>query len=377
MNANQWPLRKMKHEVFDVPHSLDECEERLELLNEPPPRLERMFGKTRYDAHTKVIKLVKTNPSNIGDLYCVQRTHPFSNGIMHVYAEMNVGLRPAGDITHVILYLPPRLNKAYLRAMLINSATVLVFALVAAAMSWLLGYVGPLVLLFLGVGSVLVFPATVLHFSESRSVLQRQVRWALTFGSLSEGLSVVNANKWSLREMEHEVYTVLYSLDECETRLEQLDEPEPRFYFANIEGHFASRTKVIRMVKTNPANQDSLYCVQRVHKVKQGSAHIYAEVNVGLKPHAPFTRVILYKPSRMTYSQKWHMASNGVSILTLIAMGMFIAQSFSNFLAIAPQCVVVPTIIGMTLNYRHFVRARRRLHRQIMQALTLEPHIKE
>ncbi len=187
----------------------------------------------------------------------------------------------------------------------------------------------------------------------------------------------MNANKWSLREMEREAYVVPYLLYECEARLERLDEPEPRYYFAVIEGHFASRTKVIRMVKTNPANKDSLFCVQRVHKVKQGSTHIYAEINVGLKPNAPFTRVILYKPHRMTQAEKFMIGSNIVSILMLIAIGMYISQSVSDFVAIIPQCVILPTVIGLVFHVHLFTGARRILHRQIVKALSLDPSQKE
>ncbi|MBZ0320742.1 MAG: hypothetical protein K8L91_30290 [Anaerolineae bacterium] len=186
----------------------------------------------------------------------------------------------------------------------------------------------------------------------------------------------MNANKWPLNEMEREVYTVPYSLDECQARLEQLDEPEPRpRYFVRYE-FTHSRTKVIKLVEKSPV---VMYCLQRRrHFEHSGSPRdIYAEMNVALEPLSATTLVTLYSSRRMTKAQKSMLASSTAIILTFpIILGLSSSERIAavgvGFLFILPVIAVLLAEVSF-----HFWRQKKKLRRQIMQALTLEPQMKE
>ncbi|GIK67011.1 MAG: hypothetical protein BroJett018_48050 [Chloroflexota bacterium] len=189
----------------------------------------------------------------------------------------------------------------------------------------------------------------------------------------------MNANNWPLHEMEREVYTVPYSLDECQARLEQLDEPEPRpRYFVRYE-FTHSRTKVVKLIEHSPTSQDVVYCLQRRRLFEHSGSprDVYAEMNVALEPLSATTLVILYSSRRMTKAQKSMLASSTAIILTFpIIFGLSSSERIAavgvGFLFILPVIAILLAEVSF-----HFWRQKKKLRRQITKALTLEPHMKE
>lgn len=195
----------------------------------------------------------------------------------------------------------------------------------------------------------------------------------------------MNANNWPLDEMAHEVYVVPYSIDECEQWLEGLNQPPPRFYWSLFENAYACRTKVIRLVKHNPANPDEMYCIQRVKKRQpralldyhRPSQYVQAEMNVALRPNAAITQVILYLPRHMTKAQKRDITAMFYFVpFGAIIFGLIISD-FGGDIRVVIPVVVVFTVSQLIIFFGHYWQQRRMLFGQVIRALRLENHPKD
>ena len=179
MNSNGWDLDEMNQEVLIAPFLPDECQKRLELLDQAQVQgiwsLSPRFIR-RYLSRTKVIK-IGTVQTHV--LYNVQRVNRYKYGFVRdVYAEMNVVLIPAGNMTQVELYLPTRMTTAqkwWLGWGILSLMLAPVIVLPAQSAGGLAAELG---LYLLVIGAFFYFDWN--HFVRAREILYGQVVGALT-----------------------------------------------------------------------------------------------------------------------------------------------------------------------------------------------------
>lgn len=169
----------------------------------------------------------------------------------------------------------------------------------------------------------------------------------------------MNANNWSLDEMERLEFTVPYSAEQCAQRIESLSEPVSHRIRHKTQDYYRCRTLVVHV---DSPEDVFVFRALRVNKYETRPSlarNIRSEAKVGLHGHANATQVTITYSRSVSVAQKYHAALLGCTALAafIFAYVLLAAEGIDT----AQLIWFVPLIaILFVISYKSLVRDFRR-----------------